>query len=56
MPEVLVHLNINTDRDDVTAEEISEQIMGALEVGIDADQTPDLYSAGIIAPLVEVIG
>jgi hypothetical protein len=54
MPKtVLVHLNC-TVPDGASAESVAAQIMGALEVGIDADNTPDLVPTGD-SPDVQVV-
>jgi hypothetical protein len=46
MRVILVHLNIENPPEGATAASIGAQIEGALEVGIDADNTPDLVAPG----------
>jgi hypothetical protein len=51
MTTILVHLNI-TAPDGASAASIAAQVEGALEVGIDADNTPDLAAPGAKVDLV----
>ena len=52
---ILVHLNVRLP-DDARADsaEIAEQVEGALEVGTDEKQTPDLYVASITISSEEI--
>ena len=51
MNTILVHLNV-TAPDGASAASVAAQIEGALEVGIDADNTPDLAAPGAKVDLV----
>ena len=50
---MLVHLNV-TVPDSASAENVAAQVRGALEVGIDADHTPDLVH-GVSVTLAEEV-
>jgi hypothetical protein len=51
MTTILIHLNVTAPAG-ASAESIAAQIEGALEVGIDADNTPDLAAPGAEVNLV----
>ena len=53
MKTMLVHLNV-TVPDSANAENVAAQVRGALEVGIDADHTPDLVH-GVSVTLAEEV-
>ena len=51
MKTILIHLNV-TAPEGASAKSIAAQINGALEVGMDADNTPDLVADGASVDLV----
>jgi hypothetical protein len=58
--EVLVHLNLELPAEfpgapDELAEQIEREIQGALDVGVDPDETPALHAATIAVALVDPI-
>lgn len=58
--EVLVHLNITLPAEtegtpEELADAIHDEVRGALDVGVDPNETPILYAAKIEIPLVDPI-
>lgn len=53
---VLVHLNCEVPEDFTgTADELADEIAGAIQVGTDADHTPLLCEAGVTIPMAEEV-
>lgn len=51
----LIHLNIEVADEAATAEQVANEVLDALEVGIDAKNTPALWASHIEAPLAEQV-
>lgn len=54
--EILIHLNIEVpESEHASAEELGREVLGALEVGADADETPCLRASTVTVALAEEI-
>jgi hypothetical protein len=56
MRTILVHLNVEMPDDvDGDAVTVAAEVMGALDVGTDAEQTPALYESTVVVSMVEEV-
>lgn len=56
MRTILVHINAEVPEDFAgTADQLADEIIGAIEVGKDPENTPLLCEAAVVVPLAEEV-
>lgn len=56
MRTILIHINAEVPEDfEGTADQLADEVIGALQVGTDPENTPLLCEAGVTIPLAEEV-